>query len=390
MADYFRSYIKIFPHKISQPNFKSILPRITMNKIQIIVTVFSIMVMSCTEAQQKEVPTFMNNQKNKYYSTTDSNKLKVSNEEWKKQLDPLTYSIAREKGTEYAFSGNYWNHFETGLYRCKACGQALFRSNGKFESSCGWPSFFEPIAPGTLSYAEDHTHGMHRTEVKCGRCDAHLGHVFDDGPAPTYKRYCINSVILDFEGENEESKTNATKTNSTDTATFGAGCFWCVEAQLLQLNGVLKVISGYSGGHVKNPSYKEVCTGATGHAEVVQVVYDLSILSYDELLAAFWQTHDPTQLNRQGNDVGTQYRSVIFFHNSEQRDIAEKYKAQLNKEEVFHAPVVTEISAFETFYKAEDYHQDYYNNNASQGYCQFVIAPKLEKFKKVFKDKLKK
>lgn len=382
-------WIKNFPHPMKPFYFQSTLHRITMNKLHLILLLFSFMAMSCSDAQQKEIPTFMNNQQNKYYSTTDTSKLQLSNDEWKKQLDPSTYSIAREKGTEYAFSGKYWNHFETGLYRCKACGQALFRSNGKFESSCGWPSFFEPVTPTALSYAEDLSHGMHRTEVKCGRCDAHLGHVFDDGPAPTYKRYCINSVILDFEGEGQQQHSEALKPGTTDTATFGAGCFWCVEAQLQQLKGVIHVSSGYSGGHVKNPSYKEVCTGSTGHAEVVQVVYDPAVLSYDELLAAFWQAHDPTQLNRQGNDVGTQYRSVIFYHSPEQKAIAEKYKEQLNKDEVYNGPVVTEIRPFETFYKAEDYHQNYYNENSSQGYCQFVIAPKLEKFKKVFKDKLK-
>lgn len=343
---------------------------------------------NCSSAQNN---TTMNNEKNKYYSTTENAKLNVSNEEWKKNLDPETYQIAREKGTEYAFSGKFWNHFETGLYRCKACGNALFRSNGKFESSCGWPSFFEPISETSLTYADDRTHGMIRTEVKCGRCDAHLGHVFDDGPAPTYKRYCINSVILDFEGEKTSALPKAGgAANRTDTATFGAGCFWCVEAQLMELNGVLEVQSGYSGGHVKNPSYREVCTGTTGHAEVVRVVFNPSILSYDELLAAFWQSHDPTQLNRQGNDVGTQYRSVIFYYSEQQKEIAEKYKAKLNQEKVYDDPVVTEISPMGDFYKAEDYHQNYYNENSNQGYCQFVIAPKLEKFRKVFKDKLKK
>ena len=174
-----------------------------------------------------------------------------------------------------------------------------------------------------------------------------------------------------------------------DTLTIGGGCFWCVEAQLQQLKGVLTVTSGYAGGSNKNPTYKEVCTGLTGHAEVIQVTFDNSIISIDEMLAAFWQAHDPTQLNRQGNDVGTQYRSVIFYRNDEQKKIAEDYKKKLNDEKVYDNPVVTEISPLSIFYAAENYHQNYYNENATQGYCQFVIAPKLEKFKKVFKDKLK-
>jgi peptide-methionine (S)-S-oxide reductase len=175
-----------------------------------------------------------------------------------------------------------------------------------------------------------------------------------------------------------------------ETATFGAGCFWCVEAQFQQLEGVEKVESGYMGGFIEDPTYKQVCTGTTGHAEVCNIYYDPSRISYDELLAAFWTAHDPTQLNRQGNDVGTQYRSAIFYHSPEQRQKAEEYKQKLNEEKAFSGPVVTEVSAAVAFYKAEDYHQNYYNENGSQPYCVFVVKPKLEKFQKVFKDKLKK
>lgn len=180
-----------------------------------------------------------------------------------------------------------------------------------------------------------------------------------------------------------------TGTRATDTATFGTGCFWCTEAIFQQLDGVLKVTSGYSGGHVVNPTYKEVTTGTTGHAECVQVVYDPQKLSYDELLEVFWQTHDPTTLNRQGNDEGPQYRSVIFYHDAEQKQKAEKYKAALDKSGAWDKPIVTEIAPFASFYTAENYHQDYYDNNGSQPYCYYVIRPKLEKFKKVFKEKLK-
>ncbi len=186
------------------------------------------------------------------------------------------------------------------------------------------------------------------------------------------------------------STTPSTETShKLDTATFGAGCFWCTEAQFQQLKGVEKVESGYAGGHVKNPTYKDVCTGTTGHAEVCNIYYDPAVISYDELLAAFWTTHDPTQLNRQGNDVGTQYRSAIFYHNDEQRKKGEEYKKKLNEEKAYNAPVVTTLEPFTVFYKAEDYHQDYYNLNGSQPYCTFVVKPKLDKFQKVFKDKLK-
>lgn len=174
-----------------------------------------------------------------------------------------------------------------------------------------------------------------------------------------------------------------------DTATFGTGCFWCTEAIFQQLKGVIEVKSGYSGGHVENPTYKEVCEGNTGHAEVIQIVYDPSQITFDELLEAFWQSHDPTTLNRQGNDVGPQYRSVIFYHNAEQKEKAEKYKKELGEAKAFDKPIVTEITPFTNFYVAEDYHQNYYNNNGNQPYCYFVIRPKLEKFEKVFKNKLK-
>jgi peptide-methionine (S)-S-oxide reductase len=176
----------------------------------------------------------------------------------------------------------------------------------------------------------------------------------------------------------------------TEKATFGGGCFWCTEAQFQYLDGVTKVESGYAGGTVPNPSYEDVSTGTTGHAEVIQVTYDPSKISYEELLQAFWQSHDPTQLNRQGNDVGTQYRSVIFYHNEDQHKLAELYKEKLQQSGAYDKPVVTEIAPMTAFYKAEDYHQNYYNENGSQPYCHFVIQPKLEKFKKVFKDKLKK
>ena len=176
----------------------------------------------------------------------------------------------------------------------------------------------------------------------------------------------------------------------TETATFGTGCFWCTEAIFQQLEGVIKVTSGYSGGKVVNPTYEQVCNGTTGHAECLNIAYDPEKISFDELLEVFWQTHDPTTLNRQGNDIGTQYRSVIFYHNEAQKEKAEKYKAALNESGAWDNPVVTTLEPMAKFYPAENYHQNYYNDNKGQGYCQFVIRPKLEKFQKVFKDKLKK
>ena len=172
-------------------------------------------------------------------------------------------------------------------------------------------------------------------------------------------------------------------------ATFGSGCFWCTEAVFQDVEGVESVVSGYSGGKIANPTYREVCSGRTGHAEVVQITYDPELITYDELLEIFWKTHDPTTLNRQGNDVGTQYRSVVYYHDDEQKQLAESYKQKLDESGAFGNPIVTEISPAEAFYPAEEYHQNYYKNNPEQGYCSFVIRPKVDKFKQVFSSKLK-
>jgi len=176
---------------------------------------------------------------------------------------------------------------------------------------------------------------------------------------------------------------------TSETATFGMGCFWCSEAIFQRLKGVTKVESGFSGGHVKNPSYEEVCTGQTGHAEVVNVTFNPQVISYKDLLEVFWKMHDPTTLNRQGEDVGEQYRSVIFYHSPEQKQLAEAYKTQLNKEKVYPHPIVTAIEPFKAFYKAENYHQNYFKLNGSTPYCRLVIQPKVDKLEKVFKEKLK-
>lgn len=196
----------------------------------------------------------------------------------------------------------------------------------------------------------------------------------------------IISILIVLFIQNELYSQNNKK---MEIATFGSGCFWCSEAIFEKLKGVESVESGYSGGHDKNPTYTEVCKGTTGHAEVIQIKYNPDIITYKDLLEVFWQTHDPTTLNRQGADVGTQYRSVIFYHNQQQKQLAEEYKKKLDDAGIYNKPIVTEISEFSVFYKAEDYHQDYYKNNKAQSYCSFVITPKLDKFKKVFKDKIK-
>lgn len=204
-------------------------------------------------------------------------------------------------------------------------------------------------------------------------------------------------IVLSFISCAQQNPTKKikpmTETNNnikTDTADFGEGCFWCTEAFFQRLNGVISVRSGYGGGHVENPTYEEVCDKTTGHAEIARIIFDPSIITYDELLEVFWKTHDPTTLNQQGADKGPQYRSVIFYHNNEQKEKAEKYKAALDRSGAWDKPIVTAIEPFKNYYPAENYHQNYYNDNQNQGYCRFVIQPKLEKFEKVFKAKLKK
>lgn len=193
----------------------------------------------------------------------------------------------------------------------------------------------------------------------------------------------------EFQAQKAAGEQREIKAARTDTATFAAGCFWCVEEQFKQLKGVLSVTSGYTGGTTENPTYEKVSTGTTGHAEACSIVFDPALISYKELLEAFFMAHDPTQLNRQGNDIGTQYRSAVFYHNQEQKELVEFYINRLNKEKVYESVVVTQVAPFKTFYRAEEYHQNYYQNNPEQAYCRLVVKPKVDKFRKVFSSRLK-
>ncbi len=310
--------------------------------------------------------------------------MNLSETDWKVRLTPEQYYVLREKGTEKPFTGKFGFTKDKGIFRCGGCGEALFTDEMKFDSHCGWPSFDREIAGGKITQTEDNSFGMRRTEIACAKCGGHLGHIFDDGPTETGKRYCVNSASLSF-----EPKDAIMAASKYDTITLAGGCFWCIEAIFEELKGVQQVESGYCGGQTPNPTYKEVCSGKTGHAESVNITYNSELISLEELLEVFFSLHDPTTLNRQGADTGTQYRSVIFYHNEKQKNIAEKVITTLNHNKVFDHPIVTEVTGFSKFYKAENYHQEYYELNKEESYCTFVIKPKMDKLHKVFADKLK-
>jgi peptide methionine sulfoxide reductase msrA/msrB len=280
------------------------------------------------------------------------NKVAKTDEEGKKTLTRDEYRVLRKAGTERAFTGKYNDHYEKGVYVCAACGPPLFSSEAKYDHGSGWPSFTAAADDSHLEYQEDKSLGMSRTEVRCAVCGSHLGHLFDDGPAPTFKHFCINSVAMDF-------RPAAAPDIQTETATFAAGCFWGVEDKFRKVRGVLRTRVGYTGGQVHNPTYEIVCTDETGHAEAVEVIFDPSVVSYEQLLEFFFLFHDATQLNRQGPDIGTQYRSVIFYHDSKQKEAALKMIESLEKSGRFPKPIVTQVIPANEFFEAEHYHQQY-------------------------------
>ncbi len=322
----------------------------------------------------------------------------LSDAEWQRRLTPEQYRITRGKGTERAFCGGLLKNKEAGVYACVCCNLPLFESSAKFESGTGWPSFFQPVAEENVRKETDTSLGMVRTEILCRRCDAHLGHVFDDGPQPTRLRFCLNSEALRFVA-NDRLKSLAETVPATSPgdgapagraeAVFAGGCFWCVEAVFRQLKGVLDVTSGYAGGTAETANCATVSTGRTGHAEAVRIVYDPRKVSFEQLLKVHFATHDPTTLNRQGDDVGPQYRSAIFYANDRERQIARAFIEDLTDAKVFERPIVTTLEPLAAFYPAEAKHQDYVACHLSQAYVRAVALPKVEKVRQKFKDLVK-
>ena len=276
-----------------------------------------------------------------------------------KKLDPETYRVTQKAGTEQAFCGNLLDNKKEGFYACVVCGLPLFSSEHKFNSGTGWPSFFREFDPAHVARKEDRAHGMVRVEINCARCDAHLGHVFDDGPKPTGERHCLNSASLRFYEKGAELPPES-RPIKTETAYFAAGCFWGVEHYFQKGPGVIDAASGYMQGRTKNPTYKDVCNEDTGHAETVKVVYDPSRITFKRLLEAFFVMHDPTQMNRQGPDVGEQYRSGIWTTSDEQQKQAEEFiREQQTTGRFSGKKITTQVEPAKTFFAAEDYHQDY-------------------------------
>lgn len=299
--------------------------------------------------------------------------------ELKKKLTPQQYQCTQENGTEPPFKNKYWDHKEDGIYVDIVSREPLFSSLHKYDSGSGWPSFTQPIEGVSLKEKKDFLIGYQRIEVRSSQADSHLGHVFDDGPGPKGLRYCINSASLDFIPLAQLSANNLGRylfdfkdKKGWEIATLAGGCFWGMEDLIRKIPGVIETEVGYSGGQLINAKYEQVKLGTTGHAESVNILFDPSKTSFEKILIEFFKMHDPTTLNQQGNDKGTQYRSAIFYHTPNQKITAEAVIKKVNMTGAWKKPIVTEIKGFEQFWSAEDYHQDYLKKNPGGYTCHYM------------------
>jgi len=307
---------------------------------------------------------------------------KPDSEVLKNQLTPLQYQVTQMCGTEPPFQNPYWDNHEPGIYVDVVSKEPLFSSLDKFDSGSGWPSFTRPISLDKIKTRKDSSHGTQRTEVLSAGAGSHLGHVFDDGPGIDHLRYCINSASLlfiharDLEKEGYAAYAPLFKDiipkQTREVAILAGGCFWGVEEIIRKLKGVVKTEVGYTGGSVMSPTYDIVKTGRTMHAEAVRIEFDPAIMTYKELLYWFFRLHDPTTMNQQGNDKGTQYRSAIFYQNDIQKRVAQEVKDEIQKSGQWKQPIVTEITAAHTFYPAEEYHQKYLQKHPNGYTCHFL------------------
>jgi len=296
-------------------------------------------------------------------------KVSKTDAQWKSMLTPEQYNVMRLKGTEIPFAQSCAlpKKNETGVYRCAGCGTDLFLVQTKFESGTGWPSFWQPVSELNIRTQLDYSAGQARAEVLCARCQSHLGHVFDDGPPPSGKRYCMNAVALKF------AKINLPEIKQFQKAAFAAGCFWGVQSAFGNIKGVLKVTAGYSGGNLKNPSYEEVCTGKTGHAETVELEFNPEVVTYEKLLDLFWSLADPASLNMKKIDPSGQYRFIIFYYTPQQKEAALASKKKFETATGYH-DLAVQIMEAKDFYKAESYHQDYYAKHGLKPFCNLPKA----------------
>jgi peptide methionine sulfoxide reductase msrA/msrB len=360
-----------------------------MNKI--ILFFLAIGFVSCAQTNKPQVATTTNSSTEMTMSldTSWTEKVVKTDAEWKKILTKEQYYIAREQGTERPFTSEHYENHEEGVFICVACNNPLFSSKTKFNSGTGWPSYYAPYASKSLNVATDNSLGMSRDEISCKRCDAHLGHVFDDGPKPTGLRYCIDGIGLKFVPKNAAMASDKMAAQGEAVAVFAGGCFWCEEAVFESIKGVREVISGYSGGKEKTPTYESVGAGSTGHAEAFEVYYDPAKVSFKDLVRVYLASIDPTQVAGQGPDHGKQYRSIAFYKNDNEKKLIDEGIATLSQSGKYKKPIVVEVTAYDFFVKAEGYHQNYVQLHPENPYVQHESLPRKKRTLEQVKDLIK-